>query len=81
MGYEFWLRIGKGSSAGVIDSYLANFRYHTTSKSGSVNKKQFQDELCIAKKYSQGEIIPIMLHEFNFWKITLIYKLLSLIKY
>ena len=77
MDYEFWLRIGINNPAGVIDSYLANFRYHTTSKSGSVNKKQFRDELRIAKKYSQGKTIPIMLHEFNYWKIVLVYRILN----
>ncbi len=78
MDYEFWLRIGKNNPAGVIDDYLANFRYYTSSKSGSVNKKQFQDELRIAKKYSQGKILPIWLHEFNYWKIILIYRILNL---
>ena len=80
LDYEFWLRIGKNNPAGVIADYLANFRYYNSSKSGSVNKKQFQDELRIAKKYSQGKTIPIMLHELNYWKITLIYKIINSLK-
>lgn len=81
MDYEFWLRIGQKYPAGVINDYLANFRYYTNSKSGSVNKKQFQDELRLAKKYGADHFFSIVLHKFNYYKIVFIYKLLSIIKY
>jgi len=77
MDYEFWLRTGKKYPAGVIDAYLANFRYYATSKSGSVNKKQFQDELRIAKKYGNRHKLSIILHYTNYWKIVAIYQLLN----
>lgn len=78
MDYEFWLRIGQKYPAGVINNYLANFRYHTDSKSGGVNKKQFQDELRIAKKYSRNNFISIGLHFVNYWKIISIYRIMSI---
>ena len=53
-------------------------RYYANSKSGGVNKKQFQDELRLAKKYGQKYPLAIILHEINYWKITLLYQLLSL---
>lgn len=80
MDYEYWLRIGQKYPAGVIDGYLANFRYYQNSKSGSVNKKQFQDELRIAKKYSNGKLFPVFLHKINYWKIVFIYNLLNLFR-
>lgn len=80
MDYEYWLRIGKKYPAGIINDCLANFRHHISSKSGIVNKKQFRDELRIAKKYSQEKTLPIMLHEINYWKITIIYRLMDIIK-
>jgi glycosyltransferase involved in cell wall biosynthesis len=80
MDYEFWLRLGKKYPAGIIDSYLANFRYHQSSKSGSINKKQFQDELRLAKKYGEGHPLAIFLHQVNYWKITGIYQILSFFK-
>jgi glycosyltransferase involved in cell wall biosynthesis len=79
MDYEYWLRIGKAYEPGFIDDNLANFRYYSTSKSGSVNKKQFADELRIAKKYAQGRIFPIVLHKINYYKITLIYALIRIL--
>ena len=78
MDYEFWLRIGKKYPAGVIDAYLANFRYHANSKSGGVNKKQFQDELRLAKKYGKNHPFCLFLHTCNYYKITLLYQLFNL---
>ncbi|MFZ2226232.1 MAG: glycosyltransferase family 2 protein [Candidatus Moraniibacteriota bacterium] len=80
MDYEFWLRIGQNHPAGVIDDYLANFRYYKNSKSGSVNKKQFQDELRLAKKFGQNHPLAIFLHKLNYHKITGIYWVLHLLK-
>ncbi|MFZ2976073.1 MAG: glycosyltransferase family 2 protein [Candidatus Moraniibacteriota bacterium] len=78
MDYEFWLRIGRKYPAGVINDYLANFRYYSNSKSGSVNKKQFQDELRLAKKFGAGYPLLIFLHKINYYKITGIYRILNL---
>ncbi|EKE24945.1 MAG: glycosyl transferase family protein [uncultured bacterium] len=77
MDYEFWLRIGKKYPAGVIGKYLANFRYYKNSKSGSVNKKQFQDQYRLAKKYGEGYFMSLLLHKFNYFKITFIYSILN----
>ncbi len=77
MDYDFWLRIGAKYPAGVINAYLANFRYHAGSKSGSVNKRQFQDELRIAKKYSGSLRLPILIHTLNYYKITTVYSILN----
>lgn len=77
MDYEFWLRIGKKHRAGVINQYLANFRYHTDSKSGKEDKTKFQDELRLARKYSDGKRWPIVIHKFNYYKIVWIYQLMA----
>ena len=80
MDYEFWLRLGRLYPAGVISDYLANFRYYADSKSGGVNEKQFQDELRLAKKFGIDHPLAIFLHRINYYKITGIYKILSLFK-
>ena len=80
MDYEYWLRIGKKYSAGVINRYLANFRYYINSKSGGVNKKQFQDELRIAKKFGGNYTLSILLHRINYWKIVISYQLMKFLK-
>jgi hypothetical protein len=55
MDYEYWLRLGKKYTPAYIDEYLANFRFYTTSKSGSFYTKQFSDQFRLANKYSGGE--------------------------
>jgi glycosyltransferase involved in cell wall biosynthesis len=79
MDYDFWLRIGTKYPAGVIDDYLADFRYYPDSKSGGLDKKQFQDELRIAKKFSGGAKWPIWLHKFNYYKIVWIYQIMAVL--
>ena len=81
MDYEYWLRIGEKYDAGVIDEYLADFRWYTTSKSGGNFKKQFKEELYIAKKYAHGKKLPILLHAFNYYKIVGMYSLLRFLQY
>ena len=77
MDYDYWLRIGSRYPAGVIDAYLANFRFHRASKSGSVNKKQFEDELRLARAFRKEHPIAILLHTANYFKIVSAYKLME----
>lgn len=77
MDYEYWLRIGAKYPAGVINDYLANFRWYEDSKSGQTFKKQFRQELNVAKVYAEDKKWPILLHKFNYYKIVGIYSVLS----
>jgi len=80
MDYEFWLRVGSKHPAGVIDSYLANFRYHMASKSAKEDKVKFQEELRIAKRYAGGARAPLYLHRLNYFKIVGVYQALALLR-
>ena len=77
MDYEFWLRIGQKYPAGVIDEYLANFRYYPDSKSWRGIEKQFQDELRLARRYGKGHWLALLLHRINYHKIVWAYRLLN----
>lgn len=77
MDYEYWLRLGARHPAGVIGAYLANFRYHRASKSGSVDHRQFADELRIARRYGAGHPVALLLHAANYYKIVSAYKCLE----
>ena len=76
MDYEYWLRIGQKFPAGFISQYLADFRMHSQSKSFQRFKKQFQDELRVAKKYSAHRW-PIICHYLNYASILVGYKILQ----
>jgi len=77
MDYDYWLRVGSRYPAGVIPEYLANFRYHRASKSGSVDRRQFEDELRIARAFGGEHPWAILLHTANYYKIVAAYKLLE----
>jgi len=77
MDYEFWLRIGQKHPAGVIDEYLASFRYYPDNKSWSGIEKQFQDELRLARRYGKEHRLALLLHRINYYKIVWSYRVLN----
>jgi len=81
MDYEYWLRLWEKYSPLYINKYLSNFRFYHTSKSGTMFTKQFTQELEVAKIYAGGKYrIALLFHKFNYYKIVLIYKILSFLK-
>lgn len=79
MDYEYWLRLGSRYPARVIPAYLANFRYHARSKSGSVDRRQFRDELRLARKFGAAHPASILLHAVNYHKIVIAYRILKIL--
>ncbi len=73
--YELWLKMSQESPARHIHQDLAYFRRHETSISETSFIRQFNEELTIARNY--GNAIHHLLHKFNQWKITTVYKMLS----
>ncbi len=61
MDYEFWLRAIKKHIPFLLKDKLSGFRIHNNSKGGSEYKKQFKEELLVAKKYQTNQFL-IFLH-------------------
>lgn len=76
MDYEYWLRIGQKYPAGFIRHYLAEFRMYSQSKGFQLFKKQFHDELRVAKNYSPHPW-PIFFHYLNYLSVIAGYKILQ----
>jgi glycosyltransferase involved in cell wall biosynthesis len=76
MDYDLWLRLGRAAAPGIIDDYLAYFRVHRQSKSGSGYKVQFREEYRTHKKHHQGKIL-LFLHGLNILKIISIYWIMN----
>ena len=80
MDYEYWLRIWEYFEPLYIPEYLANFRVYSTSKWWKFFEKQFKDELGVARKHmNRRNKILLLIHQFNYYKIVLVYKILHLI--
>ena len=81
MDYEYRLRLGEKYQPIYIPSYIANFRFYHTSKSGARFTQQFKDELRLAKKYAKWKYKwSLFLHQVNYYKIIVIYKILGFFK-
>lgn len=63
MDYEYWLRIGQHYPIHRLHYPLARFRIHSSSKSGQTSFNQFDEELQVARRYTNG--LPIVLHQFH----------------
>lgn len=79
MDYDLWLRLGKKFTPGIITKPLSKFRMYDTSKSVSGFRKQFDEDLQVARKYADRAFWPIFFHQVNRLKIVTIYETLTLV--
>ncbi|MDD5698063.1 MAG: glycosyltransferase family 2 protein [Victivallaceae bacterium] len=73
--YELWLDMAKKSRPVHIRKMLSAFRRHNASISENHYRRQFDEELAIARRYCN--FIHYLIHAFNRWKTVTIYRLLS----
>ena len=76
MDYEYWLRIGKQYPPKILDSFLSSFRIHHSSKSSGSFLKMPRQELLIARKYSDSNLLNIM-HQINYYGVCSLYSLIT----
>lgn len=79
MDYDFWLRMARKSSPLLLDRRLAQFRHHAESKSGVLNRRQFDEGFEVARRYANGDRLSLMAHRFNVEKIVWGYRVLRLL--
>lgn len=79
MDYDYWLRMGVRHDPVILDRVLARFRWHDRSKSGKVNRAQFDEQYAVACRYFQGDRVSQAIHRFNVEKIVWSYRLLRLL--
>jgi glycosyltransferase involved in cell wall biosynthesis len=79
MDYDLWLRMGRASAPLVLDRVLAQFRLHATSKTGRVNREQFDEQYRVACRYFAGDRVSRLVHRFNVEKIVWAYRAMRLV--
>lgn len=79
MDYDLWLRMGRVCDPLVTDRLLAHFRFHPTSKSGQVNRRQFDEGYEVACRYVNGDRASRLAHRLNVEKIVWAYRLMRLV--
>lgn len=80
MDYDLWLRMGRLTEPLFLDRVLAHFRLHRGSKSGQVNRRQFDEGYAVATRYFDGDRASRLMHRLNVEKIVWAYRLLRLIR-
>ncbi|GMR05063.1 MAG: hypothetical protein BMS9Abin23_0993 [Thermodesulfobacteriota bacterium] len=57
MDYDYWLRIGKTHTPGIINENLAMFRVYSESKTSSGFTDTFREEFEVCKKHSRSTVL------------------------
>ena len=76
MDYDLWLRMGREGPPPFLDRVLAQFRLHETSKTGQVNREQFDEQYRVACRYVGADRVSRWVHRFNVEKIVWAYRVM-----
>jgi glycosyltransferase involved in cell wall biosynthesis len=79
MDYDLWLRIAKIAPPLVLKEVVAQFRVHGKSKTGIINRRQFDEGYEVAKRHAAGFSGVLWRHRMSVEKIVWAYRLLRLI--
>ena len=77
MDYDYWLRIGRRHAPGVIREYLARFRYHPGTKSGSAFVRQLDDQQRLARRHGAAHPLALLAGRANYYRTVWTYRLLA----
>ena len=78
MDYDLWLRFAKLQPPLLLDFVVANFRVHDQSKTGVINRRQFDEGYEVAKRHAAGFSGVLLKHRLSVEKIVWAYRLLRL---
>lgn len=79
MDYDLWLRLGKLADPLILDRVLARFRLHPASKTGKVDRRQFDEQYAVACRYVGADRASRLVHRFNVEKIVWAYRVMRLL--
>lgn len=79
MDYDLWLRMARLAPPRLIDRALSAFRLHAQSKSGQVNRRQFDEQYAVARRYFDGDRTSRIIHRLNVEKIVWAYRVMRLL--
>jgi len=76
MDYDLWLRMGRVAEPVVLWQVLSQFRLHAQSKSGKVERGQFDEQYEVAQRYIGSDRMSRIIHRCNVEKIVLSYRMM-----
>jgi hypothetical protein len=79
MDYDLWLRMGRVADPLFLDDVLARFRLHPASKTGKVDRRQFDEQYAVACRYLGGDRLGRITHRLNVEKIVWAYRVMRIL--
>ena len=76
MDYDLWLRMAALRDPLVLDTLLAHFRLHGDSKSGRVQREQFDEQYRVASRHFGDDWQSRVVHKLNVEKIVGAYRVM-----
>jgi len=62
MDYEYWLRAARTYKFAAVNRYLANYRWHLTSKTVSQEREQLHEGYAVARQFGGSSLYSWFLH-------------------
>lgn len=79
MDYDLWLRMSKVCDPLILPENLGCFRWYAASKSGKVNRRQFDEQYEVAWPHLVGDPVSRLIHRLNVEKVVWAYRLMRLL--
>jgi glycosyltransferase involved in cell wall biosynthesis len=79
MDYDLWLRMGRRAAPVFLDRVLARFRLHPASKTGAVDRRQFDEQYAVACRYLDDDRMSRLVHRLNVEKIVWAYRVMRVL--
>lgn len=79
MDYDLWLRLGRLSDPVILDEPLARFRLHAAGKTGDFSRRQYDEDLAVAKRYLPASRAAHAWRRLHTEKIVLAYRVMRVI--
>ena len=80
MDYDLWLRMGRVADPFFLDRVLARFRLHPASKTGKVDRRQFDEQYAVACRHVGSDRVSRLIHRFNVEKIVWAYRVMRMLR-
>ena len=79
MDYDLWLRMARESPPLLLDRVLAAFRLHATSKTGRLDRRQFDEQYAVACRHAGPDRLTRWAHRLNVEKIVWAYRVMRVV--
>ena len=79
MDYDLWLRMGKACDPFVLGRVISSFRWHGGSKTGRLDRRQFDEQYEVACRYLDDDWVSRWNHRLKVERVVWAYRVMRLL--